>query len=409
MRVAYVLPSWPEPPHKGYQRIALERIRRLGTKHQVHVFCFTTPGERDAAVSDLRNSCSAVHKVHLSFFRSVLSAIFAFALGEPAQIGYYRSARMRAIIKSECARQPYDVIVVQLVRLAQFLPENFSGLALLDMIDPLPISYRRSLEWRPWYSRWFFRREADRLARYEQRIVRRFSAALLVSQDEISEYKSLLQFQDIVSIPHAVDTEFFSPATGPRTRGMIVLTGNLGYAPNVDAVNYFCSEVFPAVLASFPDATLWLVGTRPSAAVRRWEDGRRIFVTGTVPDIRPYLGRAMVAVCPVRHRIGTQTKILEAMSAGTPVVASAAAISGLITGEELPIKVAKTSAEFASHVVDLLRGNHWDELSAAGRNYVERSFSWDSSLGRFESLLTSVLTERGKAELTRKSNASTQT
>lgn len=390
MRIAYILPDWPEPPHKGYQRIALERIRRLGLRHEVEVFYFKTRGGRHAGAGELHKHCAAVHEIDLMLWRSVLGALNAFVSGEPAQIGYYRSARMRALIDSEHAKRPYDVVIVQLVRLAQFLPKNFAGPALLDMIDPLPISYRRSLEWRSWYTRWFFSREAALLIRYERKVVRDFSSVLLVSANELPEYQELLGYKHIAVVPHGVDTEYFSPSSGPRTPGMIVLTGNLGYTPNVDAVNYFCSEVFPAILASQPEATLWLVGARPSANVRRWADGRRIHVTGVVTDIRDYLRRAMVAVCPVRHRVGTQTKILEAMATGTPVVATEAAMSGLVSESLLrPIRVARSPAEFSAHVISLLRGVDWDESAAASRQYVLRHYSWDSSVGALEGLANS--------------------
>src|SRR5205809_870327 len=98
MRIAYILPDWPEPPHKGYQRIAFERIRRLGLRHEIDVFHFETRSGRHAIAGELHKHCAAVHGIDLPLWRSALGALNAFVSGEPAQIGYYRSSRMRALI-----------------------------------------------------------------------------------------------------------------------------------------------------------------------------------------------------------------------------------------------------------------------------------------------------------------------
>jgi glycosyltransferase involved in cell wall biosynthesis len=166
------------------------------------------------------------------------------------------------------------------------------------------------------------------------------------------------------------------------------------HKPNVDAVEYFCRKVFPLVCKQVPTATLWLVGARPVGSVRKWAMNSQIRVTGFVPDVRTYLRQAVVSVCPIRLRIGTQTKILEALACGTPVVTSSAGNHGIraVSGEHL--YVADHPVEFADKVVALLKGDRWNELSQNGRRFVVENFTWERSAAKLEQILERLVGTR---------------
>ena len=386
MRIAYILPDWPEPTIRGYQRIVVERIRRLVCRHEIEVFCFADD-TTDACLSELTGICSKVHRVQRNRVYDALDAIAGVAIGEPAQVAYYRSARMRQIIAAELLDSRFDAVVVQLIRMARYVPANFSGIRLLDMVDPLSLSYARSVRWRPRWSRWIYRLEARRLASYEHRVADSFDRVLLLSRDELLEYSRTVSLTKLSVVPYAVDLGHFRLSASKRESGMIVLSGNLGYGPNVEAADLFCRTIFPLVKSAVPNARLWLVGTNPHPRVRRWDDGETIHVTGHVPDIRPFLQRAMVSVCPVTHRVGTQTKILEALAAATPVIAFSETAAGLLPDCAFPVQVAQTATDFADHVIRLLNDKNWAIISAQSRSYVDRRYSWDESTRQFESLL----------------------
>lgn len=387
MKLAYLLPDWPDPPLKGYQRIAYERLRRLSTRYEIDVFFFQQSRKRIAADSVLKTSCNAVHEVRLPYARALLSTLCVAASRTPFQVAYYRSNAMRKLFAEACRRSRYDGIIVQTIRLAQYLPDEYLGVAILDAVDAMPISYMRSLTWRPPYMRWLVREEARRLTIYERHIVRRFSHVTVVSHGDVEEYKALLGSSKVAVVPHAVDAAYFRSSGESRIPGAIVLSGNLGYGPNVDAVNYFCREIFPIVLAEYPTAELFLVGARPARSVKNWARSPNVKVVGPVDDLRPYLARAAVSVCPVRHHVGVQTKILEAMAMGTPVVSTRAGISGLGDHKTIPARIADSPAEFAASVVSLLQGNDWTRLSTEGRAFVEARFSWEASVSALERLL----------------------
>jgi glycosyltransferase involved in cell wall biosynthesis len=238
-----------------------------------------------------------------------------------------------------------------------------------------------------WYSRPQHRRLVDRLSRYDLKHAKRFSCVTFVNREDAVEYRDTVPGACTDFVPHGITEERSSCAAVKRRKGMIVMTGNMYHIPNVDAVEFFCEDVFPLISERDPSAILWLVGASPVTKVRKWANNPRIKVTGFVPDVRTYLRQAMVSVCPVRLAVGTQTKVLEALSCGTPVVTSSAGNHGIgaISGEHL--YVTDDPRDFANYVVSLLSGNNWSELSASGRRFVRDTFSWESSAAKLENIM----------------------
>jgi glycosyltransferase involved in cell wall biosynthesis len=143
---------------------------------------------------------------------------------------------------------------------------------------------------------------------------------------------------------------------------------------------------------------LWIVGAEPDMRICATAVcfGEHVVITGRVNNMSEYLQRAKVSICPVRLKIGVQTKILEALSWGTPVVTTSAGNSGIggCSGRELWVE--DESNIFASRVVALLRGENWHRLSEGGRKLVEERFSWELSAMELEQHIVSIQTAGGK-------------
>src|SRR5262249_44566476 len=128
--------------------------------------------------------------------------------------------------------------------------------------------------------------------------------------------------EKISVIPNAVDLMHFGFQQFEPDRNLIVFCGKLDYFPNEDAALYFCREVWPLLRAKRPELQFEIVGSRPPRSVRHLDGKDNIRVVPSVSDVRPHLGRAFLALCPIRLRAGTQFKVLEAMALGVPVVAT---------------------------------------------------------------------------------------
>jgi len=178
-------------------------------------------------------------------------------------------------------------------------------------------------------------------------------------------------------LSNGVDLEYFSPLGVQRDPQTILISGTMDYHPNVSAVLYLAREVLPRVWQRCPSARLLIVGADPSAEIRALAGDARIEVAGYVPDIRPYLARATVALSPTTYGAGIQNKVLEAMATGTPVVVSPNSAAGLSAEAGRDYLVADGPASMATAILDLLdHPSRARSMGSASRAYVEREHNW---------------------------------
>lgn len=393
MRILIVTPDLQYPPARGYQVMACQHIEKLAACHTIDLVTFGDGSARFPGIDTMRRLCKSVKVIPLPKWRSLLNMSFGLMTDDPLQVRFYRSKRMADAIEERLRNTSYDVVIFQMTRMAQYLPRWYRGSAVLNMVDPLVFNYERSLNWRPWYIRTALRLEIKRLKRYEAQQATRFDRVLLNAPADVLDYQGLLKSSCIELAPYGIDVDYFKPDVTRRQPGMIVMSGSMFYAPNADAVIYFCRDIFPLILEQEPTAHLWLVGARPSSEIKRLAKGKNITVTGYVDDIRPYLNRATVSVCPIRLNVGTQTKVLEALAMETPVVTTSGGNHGICADSGTCLYVADTPLEFADRVVSLLRGHRWKELSENGRRFVSDHFRWEISAAKLEIILGALASQ----------------
>jgi len=378
MKLLFIAPSYSYPAVKGYQLMLINHIEQLAPNNSIHLIFFGK--NSNPLVDPILSLCKKVNIIKLPKWKMALNLISGFFTKKPFQICLYRSKEMSNLINNTLKRNSYDGVVFYLSRMAQFIPVDFKGISILNMIDPLVLNYSRSLYWRPWYWKFLLNIEIARLVMYEKSFVSKFDCVTLISEMDISDYRKIFKDVNFEQLPYGVDLDYFSHSDNDlRKPGMIVISGNMGYAPNIDGVKYFCSEVFPLVLVSIPDAHLWIVGARPSSSIKKLSKQKNINVTGYVTDIRKFLNYAMVSVCPIRLNVGTQTKVLEALAMKVPVVTTSSGNSGVMGVSGSDLIVADSPAEIAEAVISLLRGDKWELLSQQGKAFVNQNFSWDKS------------------------------
>jgi glycosyltransferase involved in cell wall biosynthesis len=190
-------------------------------------------------------------------------------------------------------------------------------------------------------------------------------------------------------VPTGVDTTYFARPVAPAPSADLVFIGSMDWLPNIDGVVYFVREILPQIRRHRPDCTLAIVGRTPTPEVA--ELARRdpkIQVTGTVPDIRPYLWGSAVSIVPLRIGGGTRLKVYEAMAAGIPVVSTTIGAEGLITSPPENIRIADTPETFAGACLDLLGdAAERQRMADAALAMVSARFSWEAVSRCFEKIL----------------------
>ena len=171
----------------------------------------------------------------------------------------------------------------------------------------------------------------------------------------------------VAVVSNGIDLASFSPSSPPSAEPEVVFCGVFNYAPNVAGALWLASEIWPRVLEAEPRARLSLVGMHPTRAIRDLARQPSIRVTGAVPDVRPYLWNASVAVAPLLLARGLQNKVLEALAAGLPCVVTPAVFEGLPDIVRPASVPAGDAAAFAEAIVRLIRATPEARRMAAGR------------------------------------------
>jgi hypothetical protein len=193
-------------------------------------------------------------------------------------------------------------------------------------------------------------------------------------------------------IPNGVDTDAFAFSRNGRDSNTIVFVGNMGYHPNVDAAVWFAESVWPTIKQSRPNLKLLIVGARPAPAVSalasRFPD---VVVTGPVPSVLEYLHKGAIAICPLRCGSGMQNKVLEAMAAGTPIVATSIANLAIGGRNEKELMVADRPEAFAAAVSALLDAPKRRETIADNARAFVEAFSWRQHARAFNDVYRRII------------------
>jgi glycosyltransferase involved in cell wall biosynthesis len=195
-------------------------------------------------------------------------------------------------------------------------------------------------------------------------------------------------------VPNGVDLEYFTPNVGPREPATIVFSGKMSYHANATAALHLVHHIMPHVWEHVPQANIIIAGSAPTAAVKALgrDFAPRVQVTGYVPDLRPFLQSATVAVAPITYGAGMQNKVVEAMACATPVIASPRAVSALYVTAGAEVLVAENPAEFAAALVRVLQDEALRrQLGTGGYEYVSRNLRWTAVADQLDAIYAEVV------------------
>jgi sugar transferase (PEP-CTERM/EpsH1 system associated) len=386
--VLYLVHRVPYPPDKGDRIRAYHLLRFLAGRARVHLACLADEPVGEEVRPALLRLCERVEVVPLGGGRWA-RGLLSLAGGGTVTAGAFRSPALDRLVDRWAADTRFHACLASASSMVGYLrrPALAAVPAVVDLVD---VDSQKWLD----YSRarrgprsWLYALEGRRLRRLERDLPRWARAVALVGEAEADLYRQFCANGVVRAITNGVDLDYFRPAP-PADEPCCVFVGALDYLPNVDGAVWFCREVWPEVVRQRPDARVLLVGRRPAPAVRRLDGLPGVEVIGQVPDVRPHLARAAVAVVPLRLARGVQNKVLEALATARATVVSPAALHGLRAEPGTHLAVASTPAEWVRTVLELFSApalRH--RLGAAGRTYVDEHHCWEACLDGFGDLL----------------------
>lgn len=395
----YLVHRLPYPPNKGDKVRSFHLLRHLAAKHRVFLGTFVDDAQDEACLDRyldvLRPLCADVRVVRLAPRLARLRSLAGLFRGEALTLPYYRNAELQDWVDATLREREIDAAVIFSSAMAQYVRGRAAVRTLVDFVDVDSAKWTQYAGQHRWPMSWLYRREGERLLAFERSVAASAERSFFVTDNECALFlRSAPECAGRVeAVSNGVDADFFSPAhdlPSPFAAGelALVFTGAMDYWPNIDAVGWFVAEVLPRLVQESPGLRFHVVGRSPAPAVQALA-GEHVVVSGTVPDVRPYLLHAAVVVAPLRVARGIQNKVLEAMAAARPVLASqecAAAVDATVGRDFLS---AATADDYVREIGALLRApERAAALGRAARQRVLERYSWDAHLARIDDRLS---------------------
>lgn len=389
MKVLFISARFPYPPLRGDQVRAYHQLRLLGSKHQITLFSLTDIPVSAEARQTIESFCERVVTFPLRKPRMVISLLSKIFSTYPLQTAIYQIPDLQKAIRHVLETQGYDLVHIQLARMAPYVENEVSVPRVIDLIDALSLNMERRYYHDRGPLKWMAFLEWKRMQQYERIICQKFDHVTVVSPVDAQTIGS---YPNLTININGVDLSRLLFSNGEREPYTIIFSGNMGYFPNVNAVLWFSQQVLPHIKAAIPQVKFYIVGARPAQEIQQLaKHNANIVVTGFVDDLSVFLQRAGVAVAPMNAGSGQQFKVIEAMACGTPVVTTSKVLNSIeaVDGEHL--LVADNADIFARQVIKLLQdSNLAGTLALNARRLVEEKYAWERSVENLEEIYYSI-------------------
>jgi len=378
MNILFITPYTPSPIRVR----ALYFLRSLTERGHHVTLLFLSENEIPSSKLTNLNSLES-YGFELPKWKSLFNCLQALPTNLPLQSVYSWNDQLANKIQSILSNQKIDIVHVEHLRGVKYalkIKKNFNVPIVWDSVDSISLLFRQTQNNHPRkYLRWLIKFELQRTEKFEKFLATQFEKVLVTSKKDQDEFLTLSPSSPVEVLTNGVDTDYFSPIpANQRLDNVILISGKMSYHANVNMALFAIQEIMPLVWKKNPNIHLWVVGKDPPSTIQQYSANPRIQITGTVPEILPYLQKATISLAPLNYGAGVQNKVLEAMACGIPVIASPLAVSALnvLTGRE--VLVANNPQNYADYILNLISNPQMGyQIGNAGREYVEREHSWN--------------------------------
>ncbi|UCV01926.1 TIGR03087 family PEP-CTERM/XrtA system glycosyltransferase [Dechloromonas denitrificans] len=394
--ILYLVHRLPYPPNKGDKVRSYNLLKHLLKQHRVFLGTFIDDPDDEQHIATLRGMCADLHVARLDPRFAKIRSLNGLLAGEPLTLRYYRDAALQNWVDATCHAEKIDAAVIFSSAMAQYVEDKRRMPVLIDFVDVDSAKWTQYAPKHRWPMSWLYRREGKILLAYEREMAHLSTRSFFVTEAEAELFTKQAPECGVrvEAMCNGVDADYFCPdperpSPYASDESPVVFTGAMDYWPNVDAVTWFASKVLPGLRRYRPKIRFYIVGRSPTPEVQALA-GDDVIVTGTVPDVRPYLQHAGVVVAPLRIARGIQNKILEAMAMERPVIATADCAAAVDANKTTELLTATSASEF----IETITGQLDDPESAAligraARARVIARYSWEAHMSGIDPYISS--------------------
>ena len=390
--VLFLSHRMPFPPDRGDKIRSHHILKRIAGLAPVHVATFADD-ERDMAEEVELAAVAQSYRLVRRVKPLVVAGAQALVANKPVSLPAFHNSEMAQYVLRLIRERPISTIYIFSGQMGQYVPADFAGEVICDLVDVDSAKFEAYADRHDGVRKWLYAREARLLAAEESRLAVRSNVTMLVSEEEAALFRSRLAPEALAAsrvdaLKNGIDSRHFDPAAvkpeaqllscpGPR----LIFTGQMDYAPNIEAVIRVVDRLMPRIHETIPNATFHVVGRNPDEEVMQRHGRNGCHVWGGVDDMRTWLSAADMALVPLEIARGIQNKVLEAMAMCLPVVLTPAAACGIGGVDRKHFVVAETDEELAERATALL--SHPRQGLALGleaRRFLVEELSWQATL-----------------------------
>jgi polysaccharide biosynthesis protein PslH len=392
MKLLWVKTDFLHPTTRGGQIRTLELLRQLHRRHEIHYVAFHDPREPEGLSRAPEYSSKAYpidfqlrDKSSPAFLGELIAGLFSSL---PVAVRRYQSSDMRLQIERLISLERFDCVICDFLAPSPNIPDLSPCILFQHNVEAV-IWQRRTEHAGDPLRRFYLKLQADRMLRYEGEVCRKVQKVIAVSESDAALMRECYGAKRVEAVPTGVDADYFKARAPVPPSADLVFVGSMDWAPNIDGIDWFQREVLPLILRRKPDCSIAIVGRTPPPAIQELAARHPgVQVTGTVPDVRPWLWGSRLSIVPLRVGGGTRLKIFEAMAAGAPVVSTTIGAEGLGVRDGDTIRLADSPEDFAAACIALLDdAAERERLRDRALQMVTEQYSWEAVASAFEKLL----------------------
>lgn len=389
LKILMVIPYYLYPPIHGGGTRMFNVVKHLSKKHRLYLLSFSDGYENESQKTEMEKYCEKVEIIKRDggIIRNITSI-------NPTPVVEFSSNEMRRAIREMIENHEPDIVHIEYTHMGQYLDRNLFPIYCITEHD---IAFE-FFETKYKMERNILKKLADfweflRTFHYEIQTLKKYDCIITVTERDAEYLKKFLKKgAPVYACPTGVDTEYYSyKSRKEREEKSVLFIGYFLHSPNVDAVMYFHSAIYPELKKMVKDVKVYIVGAYPTKEILELHRDDFI-ITGKVPSTKEYYQTKMVFINPVRYGAGIKLKTLEAMSCGIPVVTSSCGARGINARNGEDMFITDDPKEFAEKVALLLEDETlWEKLSLNSRKIVEENFDWRAIVSKLERLYMDLL------------------
>jgi glycosyltransferase involved in cell wall biosynthesis len=400
MKILWVKAGKLLPVDTGGKIRSYNILRRLDERNDVTLLSYYGGPRDEAYESELTEHLPGAMTVHTggagsNLLASGLDYLWRLPSRAPYAVTRFTSRNVQSKIAALLSDGRFDVAICDFLAASLNFPAVLETPTVLFQHNVESSLWQRQARHEPnLINRMIFKLEAAKMLRYERGAVGRFHHVIAVSDSDRDLMSAMTDASRISVVPTGVDLQQYQVAceradeasdNGP----LVVFVGSMDWEANIDAVDYFCREIWPAVNHAVPGARFRIVGRNPHPRVQRLASDS-IEVTGTVASVIEHYREATINIVPLRIGGGTRLKIYEAMAMGKATVSTSIGAEGLDVNDGADIAIADSAEKFADSMIALLKNEQLRRRIEQAAAEQAARYDWSVITERFEEVLARV-------------------